>query len=109
MRGYPFARFSDKAAISHAAEYRMIPRWNPFTKWQWVQEHVGVDWVQIVPFAEAGRVAPTWNLGTLHSSMKWDAGIGLRAHAKGLLVRVDVAGSGEGMRVQMMVDSPFQF
>jgi hypothetical protein len=31
MRGYPFARFSDKAAIYYGAEYRVIPRWNPFT------------------------------------------------------------------------------
>lgn len=109
MRGYQFARFNDKAAIYYAAEYRMIPRWNPFTKMPWVQKHIGVDWVQIVPFAELGRVAPSWKLDTLHSSMKWDAGIGLRALAKGLLVRVDLAGSRDGMRVQMMVDSPFQF
>ena len=109
MRGYRFARFSDKAAIYYAAEYRMIPRWNPFTSWRSLQERLGVEWIQLVPFAELGRVAPSWNLGELHSDMKWDLGFGLRALAKGLLVRVDVAGSREGAAVQMMVGHPFQF
>jgi hypothetical protein len=109
MRGYRFARFSDKAAIYYAAEYRMIPRWNPFTSSRWLQERLGVEWIQLVPFAELGRVAPSWNLGELHSSMKWDLGFGFRALAKGLLVRVDLAGSPEGAAVQMMVGHPFQF
>lgn len=109
MRGYPFARFSDKAGIYYGAEYRMTPHWNPFTKWTGVQKLVGVEWIQIVPFAELGRVAPTWDLATLHSSMKWDVGVGVRAKAKGLIVRIDVAGSREGLGVQMMVDHPFQF
>lgn len=109
MRGYPFARFSDKAAIYYGAEYRMTPRWNPFEKWEKVQKLVGVEWIQVVPFAELGRVAPTWDLATLHSSMKWDAGLGVRAKAKDLIVRIDVAGSREGLGVQMMIDHPFQF
>jgi len=109
MRGYKFARFSDKAATYYAAEYRVIPRWNPFTSWRWFQDRVGVEWIQLVPFAELGRVAPSWNLGDLHSSMKWDLGFGVRALAKGLVVRVDLAGSPEGAGVQMMVDHPFQF
>jgi hypothetical protein len=77
--------------------------------WSWLQEQLGVDWIQLVPFAELGRVAPSWDLGELHSSMKWDLGFGLRALAKGLLVRLDLAGSPEGVGVQMMVDHPFQF
>jgi hypothetical protein len=109
MRGYRLGRFSDKAAIYYGAEYRMIPRWNPFTSWRWLQERLGVDWIQLVPFAELGRVAPSWNVGELHSSMKWDLGFGVRALAKGVLVRVDVAGSPEGGAVQMMVEHPFQF
>jgi hypothetical protein len=62
-----------------------------------------------VPFVEIGRVAPEWDLNNLHSSMKWDVGLGLRAMAKGLVVRVDTAGSDEGVGVQMMVSQPFQF
>jgi len=109
MRGYRFARFSDKAGIYYSAEYRMIPRWNPFMSWSWLQEQLGVDWIQLVPFAELGRVAPSWDLSELHSSMKWDLGFGVRVLAKGLLVRVDLAGSPEGAAVQMMVGHPFQF
>lgn len=109
MRGYPGQRFSDKAAIYYAAELRMIPDWNFFDRWSWFQERVGVDWIQVVGFAEAGRVAPDWNFGELHEDMRWDVGIGLRAWAKGLVVRVDTAVSDEGMGVQMMISHPFQF
>ena len=41
--------------------------------------------------------------------MKWDVGLGLRAWAKGLVVRLDTAGSDEGFGVQMMVSQPFQW
>jgi len=41
--------------------------------------------------------------------MKWDLGFGVRVLAKGLLVRVDLAGCPEGAAVQMMVGHPFQF
>jgi hypothetical protein len=41
--------------------------------------------------------------------MKWDAGLGLRFWAQGLVARVDVAGSDEGVGVAMMVSQPFQF
>ena len=109
MRGFPSQRFSDKAGVYYGAEYRMIPNWNPFNNWTWLQRHLGVLWVQIVPFVEAGRVAPSWNLDELHSSMKWDGGVGIRAMLKGLVVRIDVAGSSEGGSVAMMVSQPFQF
>ena len=109
MRAYPSQRFSDKSAIYYGAEYRMIPQWNPFTDWPKLQKHIGVQWIQIVPFVEACRVAPSWSLDELHSGMKWDAGLGLRAMAKGLIVRLDIAGSEEGSSVQMMVSQPFQF
>jgi hypothetical protein len=109
MRGYPSQRFSDKAGIYYGAEYRMIPEWNPFNSWPWLQQRLGVQWVQFVPFVEAGRVAPSRNLDELHSAMKWDAGLGFRAMAKGLVVRIDLAGSSEGGSVQMMVSQPFQF
>ncbi len=109
MRGYRFERFSDKAAIYYAAEYRMIPRWNPFASWGWARKELGIDWIQLVPFAEAGRVAPSWNVSELHSAMKWDFGMGLRFLAKGILLRIDFAASPEGGAVQMMVGQPFQF
>ena len=70
---------------------------------------IGVEWLQFVPFVEVGRVAPNWNLKDLHRDMKWDAGLGLRLWAKGLVARIDVAGSDEGVGVAMMVSQPFQF
>lgn len=109
MRGYPAQRFSDKAAVYYSGELRLIPDWNPFLSWPWLQQYVGVQWLQFVPFVEVGRVAPAWNLDTLHSHMKFDAGFGTRLMAKWIVVRLDVAASNEGGAVQMMVSQPFQF
>ena len=109
MRGYPTQRFSDKAAVYYAAELRLIPHWNPFDQWPRFQKHMGIQWLQFVPFVEVGRVASSWEIDELHSDMKWDAGIGIRFLAKGLVARIDTAFSEEGLSVQMMVSQPFQF
>ena len=87
----------------------MIPEWNPFNAWPAFQNYANVEWLQLVPFAELGRVAPNWDLGTLHSNMKWSAGLGIRAWASGFVLRVDTALSAEGASVQMMISQPFQF
>jgi hypothetical protein len=107
MRGFPSARFNDKAAIYYGAELRLIPRWNPLGEIGWLKRLARIDWIQLVGFAEAGRVAPHWNLSELHSDMKWSAGLGLRAFVNGLIVRADVGVSREGGEVQMMVSHPF--
>ena len=109
LRGYPSQRFSDKAAIYYAAEMRLIPRWNPFDGWPWLQKYLGIQWLQFVPFVEIGRVAPEWSVERLHEDMKWSAGLGVRFWAKGLVARIDSAVSDEGFGVQMMVSQPFQF
>ncbi len=109
MKGYPTQRFSDKSAIYYSAEYRITPEWNPFDNWQWLQKHVGVQWLQFTPFVEIGRVSPDWEIDELHSDMKWCLGLGVRAMAKGLVVRVDTAVSDESVNIQMMVNHPFQF
>ena len=109
LRAYPTQRFNDKAVFYYGAELRLSPGWNPFNNWPAVQKYLGVQWLQFVPFAEVGRVAPSYDVENLHSSMKWDVGFGLRAWAKGLVVRMDTAVSEEGFGVQMMVSQPFQF
>ena len=109
MRAYPAQRFNDRAAIYYAAELRVIPEWNPFNAWSAFQSYANVEWLQFVPFVEVGRVAPDWNLSTLHSHMKWSAGFGIRAWASGFVLRVDTALSEEGASVQMMISQPFQF
>ncbi len=109
MRGYPTQRFSDQSAIYYAAELRLIPDWNPFDAWPRIQKFVGVEWLQFVPFVEVGRVAPSYDLRNLHSSMKLSGGIGLRAFANGFIVRADAAVSDEDFGIQMMISQPFQF
>lgn len=109
MRAYPSQRFNDQAAIYYSAELRLMPEWNPFDNWPRFQEYAGIQWWQWVPFVEVGRVAPTWQLDELHSDMKWDVGLGIRAFAKGAVIRIDSAVSEEGFGIQMMVAQPFQF
>ncbi|MBW2514680.1 MAG: BamA/TamA family outer membrane protein [Deltaproteobacteria bacterium] len=109
MRGYPSNRFSDRAAIYYCAEFRLTLRQNPFERWEWLQKYLGVQWVQIVPFVEVGRVAPEWDMDKLHSDMKYDGGLGIRLMAKGLTVRADFAASEEGFHTQMIIAQPFQF
>ncbi len=109
MRAFPSQRFSDKAAIYYAAELRLIPEWNPFDDWPLLQEWVGIDWLQFVPFVEVGRVAESWSFEELHEDMQWDVGFGIRARAKGFIVRVDTAYSEEDIGVQFMISQPFQF
>lgn len=109
MRGYPAQRFNDRAAIYYSAELRLTPHWNPFDNWPAVQNKLGVEWIQFVPFVEVGRVAGSYDLGELHSDMKWSGGTGLRAWVQGFVVRADLAFSEEGARVQMMIGQPFQF
>jgi hypothetical protein len=109
MRGFPSQRFNDRAATYYAAELRLIPEWNPFNNWPRAQKYVGIKWLQFVPFVEIGRVAPEWSFSRLHSDMKWDAGLGIRAWAQGIVVRIDSAYSNEGIGVQMMIAQPFQF
>jgi len=109
MRGFPTQRFNDRSAIYYSAELRLTPHWNPFENWSAVQDRLGVEWIQIAPFVEVGRVADTYDLAELHSDMKWNVGTGLRAWVKGFVVRMDTAISNEGVRVQMMIGQPFQF
>ena len=48
-----------------------------------------------------------WTANELHSDMQWDAGVGIRAMAKSLIIRIDLAVSDEGTGVQMMVGHAF--
>jgi len=109
MRAYPRSRFNDQAAVYYCAEYRLTPKWHPLSEIDWLQNALELAWWQWVPFVEVGRVAEEWTLGELHSDMKWDVGFGVRAMAKGLVIRIDAAGCEEGFGIQMMVGQPFQF
>ena len=86
----------------------MIPRWNPFERWDWIQKYVGIRWLQFVPFAQIGWVLPCWNIKTLHSNMKWCLAMGVRTWAKGIVARIDTPVSEEDFKIQMMIAQPFQ-
>ena len=109
MRGYPTQRFNDRSAIYYSAELRLTPEWNPFVDWPWLQKHLGVEWLQFAPFVEVGRVASNWNFSELHDDMKFSGGLGIRARARGIVLRLDIAGSEEGAGIQMMVGMPFGY
>jgi len=108
MRGFPQGRFHDRSAVYYAGEYRHTLDWNPLAGNALLRFfHVRVDWIQLVGFAEVGRVADEFDLGELHSDMKTDGGIGLRVFANNLVIRADYAVSAEGALVQMIVNHPF--
>jgi len=106
MRGYDQDRFSDKAAFYATAEYRAILNYNPLKNNSLIP--VDVDWFQVVPFIEIGRVHDQYNFDLL-SDMKYDVGISLRAMVSELPVRLDVAYGYEGTNLWVMVQQPFDF
>lgn len=106
MRAYPFYRFSDRSAIYSSAEYRYTLRWNPIGETRWLR-FLKMDWMQLAGFVEGGRVAREYTLSALTSDWQADAGVGFRAMVAGSIVRLDVAGSNEGLGFWFMVGQPF--
>jgi hypothetical protein len=106
MKGYDQYRFQDKAAIYTTAEYRYTLRWNPMRGVSWLQ-FLASDWLQLVAFAEGGRVAPSYSAEDLLSDWKTDVGLGLRGMFGGMVVRLDWANSAEGNNIWAMVGHPF--
>jgi hypothetical protein len=106
MRGYDQNRFSDKAAFYATAEYRAIIDYNPLKNNDYIP--VDVEWFQVVPFVEVGRVNDHYNLDLL-DDMKYDVGISLRAMISQLVVRFDVAHGEEGTYIWLMESHPFDF
>jgi len=104
MRAYDSNRFNDKAAIYGAIEYRMIPNFNPMHGQEW--SPIPIDWFQGVLFAEAGRVAPQYNLD-LFKDLKYDVGFSLRALAATVPVRFEMAFGSEGSTMWVMIKQPF--
>lgn len=106
MRGYPSNRFHDKAAIYYSAEYRVMPEWQPFSRIG-LLDPLKIRWWQIVGLVEAGRVAPSWDVGTLHSDMKYDVGVGLRGMFHASVGRIDFVVSDEGVAFSAMLGQTF--
>jgi len=106
MRAFPSNRFNDQAVMYYSAEYRMTLRWNPIPRISFVVD-AEIDWLQLVPFVEVGRVAPSWSLSELHEDMKWDVGIDLRGMIEMAVLRIGVAAGNEGAGMRAMVSHPF--
>jgi hypothetical protein len=106
LRAYDAARYNDQAAILYTLEYRYLLNYNPLKDFK-MGGKVDVAWFELVPFAEVGRVAPSWNMKTLNQNMKSDVGIGLRTMVNYITVRVDFAYGSEGYNTQMFVGHPF--
>ena len=106
LRAYPVNRFSDRSGLHYALEYRIIPHWNPLSKFT-IKGASTIDWWQWVGFVEAGRVAGDFDLGELHRDMKTDVGFGLRAYRQGILGRLDIAFASEGWAVRAMLGQAF--
>lgn len=106
LRGYSSNRFHDKSALLYTAEYRLMPEWQPFGKIG-LLDPLGIRWWQVVGLAEVGRVAPSWNMETLHTDMKYDVGIGLRGMFHSSVGRVDFVYSDEGFSFIAMFGQTF--
>lgn len=106
MRAYPSGRFKDKSAVYYAAELRLIPKYQPLHDLP-IINYFEIDWWQVVPFIEAGRVGPEYNSDLFFDDLKVDAGIGLRFMAFRTVFRLDWAVSDEGNSVWAMISQPF--
>ena len=106
LRGYRASRFFDRSAWVYRAEYRLIPQWQPLTRFA---DKLGyrIPWWQFALFADMGRVAPSFNLARFHEDMKTTAGAGVRILAEGLLIRVDFAHSDEEFLSAVIIDQAF--
>lgn len=106
MRGYPQNRFHDRSVIYTSAEYRYTLDWNPLADISWLR-FLQTDWLQLVGFAEGGRVANEYDFSELFSDWKIDAGVGIRAMMAGSVIRLDVGASEEGVNAWVMFGHPF--
>ena len=105
MRAYPTDRFNDKSVLYTAAEYRYTLHWNPLGNISWLK-FLHSDWLQLVAFAEGGRVANDYDAGLL-KDWKFDAGFGIRSMLAGAVVRLDIATSDETTSAWVMFGHPF--
>ena len=106
MRAYPTGRFRDKSAAYYSAEVRLTPQFQKMRDWP-IIKYFEVDWFQVVPFVEAGRVSSDYDFDLFTKDLKYDAGIGLRAMAFRTVFRLDFAYSEEGGSVYAMISQPF--
>ncbi len=106
LRAYSSGRFHDKSAVNYTAELRLIPKLQPLNQFP-LLDYFQIDWWQIAPFVEAGRVAPAYNSELFYKDLKWNAGVGIRLMAFRAVVRLDIAVGEEGGTLWVMISQPF--
>ncbi|MFV2055258.1 MAG: BamA/TamA family outer membrane protein [Thiohalomonadales bacterium] len=106
LRGYPSERFYDRSAIYYSTELRLIPKSDWLRKIDWLS-FLSLEWWEFVAFYEIGRVAPDWDVNTLHTDMKSDVGLGIRILMKRTIGRMDISYSEEDTRLWLMLGHPF--
>ncbi len=105
MRAYPINRFNDRSVVYTTAEYRYTLDWNPLGNISWLR-FLKSDWLQLVAFAEGGRVANGYDSDLLRD-WKVDGGFAIRAMLSGAVVRLDVGFSDETTSAWVMFGQPF--
>ena len=80
LRAYQSGHFRDKSAVNYTTEMRFIPTLQPLDQVP-LLHYFQIDWWQIAPFIEAGRVGPNYNTELYFEDLKWNAGVGIRIMA----------------------------
>lgn len=106
LRSYTGGRFHGRSAVHYAAEYRVMPDWQPLDEIP-VINYYDLPWWQWVLFAEAGRVAEEYDLRTLHSDMQWSLGGAVRFQVEGIVVRTEIATGEDESLFRVMINHPF--
>ena len=106
MKAFPRDRFHDRAAVYYSGEYRFIPRSFVYPGNR-ILRALDVQWWQFALIGELGRVAPEWDIKTLHEDMKWDAGLGTRVMFGAAVARMDFMYGEEGFALQAMIGQSF--
>lgn len=106
LRSYPTGRFSDVAAIYYSAELRLMPEWIGFREWPLIRA-LPMRWWQTVLFGEIGRVAPSYDLGTLHDDMKTTVGVSIRSMVGAKIMRFEFAHGDEANQFWFLTGHSF--
>ncbi|WP_406610530.1 hypothetical protein [Agarivorans sp. JK6] len=106
MRGYADDYFNDRSALFYAAEYRMIPSWQPQTSAPFIRNY-NFPWWQFAVFAEMGKVEDQLDIAKLHQNMNWSAGFGARIFIENIVARADLGFSKDDSIFRFTVNQPF--
>ena len=107
LRAFRSGRFNDKSAVYTTAEMRLMPRTGPLRDYS-LLNYFEIDWFQLVPFIEAGRVGPEFNSDLLTDDLQVTGGIDLRIMAFRNVFRIGWATDSEGeSQIWAMFSQPF--